>query len=143
MPPDHGPGPVGHGPGCAGGHCYYTHAFDLIEGEQNWAYMYPDAGFTTYPGLPGSGICTHSDYSHVYWLIPPRFNAKQVIDRLDILGVPLVPPEPEFLGKNPHVTDGVKLPVPRGWFREKDPEPEKGKEPKEAEKGKGIDQEGK
>src|SRR5262245_52951299 len=49
-----GPGapmPDDHGPGCAGGCCYQTMAFDLIEGPQNWAFMYPDGGFTTYPGL--------------------------------------------------------------------------------------------
>ena len=35
-------------------------AFDLIEGPQNWAYWYPHGGFTTYPGEPGSGICTNT-----------------------------------------------------------------------------------
>lgn len=82
-------------------------------GPFNDAWLRPFAGYTVYPGEPGSGFDTHSDYSHINYVVSPENNAAMVRAKLQSMGIPPVRPEPIFLGKNPHVTDNVKLPVPR------------------------------
>ena len=82
-------------------------------GPFNNVWHRPYAGYTVYPGEPGSGFTTHSDYSHIDWLVTPEDNAAMVRARLSALGIPAVRPEPIFLGKNPHAADNVKLPLPR------------------------------
>jgi hypothetical protein len=106
----------------------------LIEGPRIWAWWYPDGGFTAYPGQAGSGVQARSDYSHVNWVVPPHVNAQSVLQRLEALGVPLVPQETMYLGKNPSVNK-AKLPVPGRWARDKEPEKDKEKE-KEMDKDK-------
>ena len=75
-----------------------------------------------------------SDYSKVNWLVPPTVNAQGVLDKLRELGIPQVPPDTIYLGKNPRSADEAKLPIPKGWTpkevepKEADPkakEPEK------------------
>lgn len=100
----------------------------LYEGPRNWAWMFPDGGFTAYPGLPGSGITTGSDYSHVNWVIAPTANAQIVTQKLEELGVPLVPQETIYLGKNPKVVDKAKLPMPKNWIKDGEPEKEEKKD---------------
>lgn len=94
---------------------HYPGGPDLVEVTPNWAWIYPDGGFTAYAGLPGSGIPMRSDYSSPIWVAPPRVNAAGVIQKLDQLGVPLIAPEPVFLGKNPRAHENIKLPVPKDW----------------------------
>jgi hypothetical protein len=64
-----------------------------------------------------------------------------VFKRLREMGIPLVPPETQFLGKNPRAADGLKLPTPKGWSakeKEKEKEKDEGTEP---EKNKDKDKE--
>ena len=93
----------------------------------NRAWVYPFGGFTLYPGQAGSCVPSHSDYAKVDWTVPPTVNAQGVLDRLRALGVPQVPPDTIFLGKNPRGANDVKLPVPKGWVP-KEVEPEKPKD---------------
>ena len=79
--------------------------------NNNW--LRPYGGFTLYPGQPGSGYGSHSDYSHIDYLVTPQENANLVAAKLKAMGIPAVAPEPIFLGKNPRITDNVKLPRPR------------------------------
>jgi hypothetical protein len=131
--------------GCAGDGCppYWCDPYGclqpwpydnpLIHGPRNWSWIYPDGGFTAYPGEPGSGVWARSDYSHVNWVVSPADNAQGVLRKLDALGIPRVPQDTIYLGKNPAMVDKAKLPIPRAW----QPEPEKLKEPeKEVEKDK-------
>ena len=92
----------------------------------NRAWMYPEGGFTVYPGQPGSCVPSHSDYSKVNWTVPPTVNAQGVMDKLRALGIPQVPPDTIYLGKNPRAAENVQLPIPKGWTPRED-------EPKEAE----------
>ena len=82
-------------------------------GPFNDAWLRPYAGYTVYPGEPGSGFDTHSDYSHIDYVVTPENNAALVRSRLRAMGIPEVRPEPMFLGKNPRAADNVKLPLPR------------------------------
>jgi hypothetical protein len=99
----------------------------LYVGPRNWAWWFPHGGFTAYPGEPGSGVQARSDYSHVNWVVPPHVNAQMVLQRLEMLGVPLVPQETLYLGKNPAVNK-AKLPIPGRWAKEKEAEKDKEKE---------------
>lgn len=104
----------------------------LYEGPRNWAWWYPYGGFTAYPGEPGSGIKIGSDYSHLNWVVSPVTNAQIVTEKLQALGIPLVPQETIYLGKNPGAVNKAKLPLPKSWIKDE--------EPKEAEKkGKDLD----
>ncbi len=96
----------------------------LIDRPYNHAWTTPFGGWTLYPGQAGSGYGSHSDYSHINWLTTPEQNAGMVRGRLALLGIPAVPPEPLFLGKNPSVTDDIKLPVPRPKTKPPPPEGE-------------------
>ncbi|MBY0232535.1 MAG: hypothetical protein K2W96_24920 [Gemmataceae bacterium] len=82
-------------------------------GPFNNVWHRPEGGWTLYPGEPGSGFASHSEYSHIDWLVTPEDNAALVRARLRALGIPAVRPEPIFLGRNPRAADGVKLPIPR------------------------------
>lgn len=113
-------GPAGCGIGAVGGGDYRYAGYGF-----NNAWLYPDGGFTLYPGQPGSCVPSHSDYSKVNWVVPPTTNAQAVLDKLRELGVPQVPPDTIYLGKNPNAGD-AKLPIPKGWTP-------KEVEPKEAE----------
>lgn len=99
----------------------------LITGPRNWSWLYPDGGFTAYLGLPGSGVKARSDYSHVNWVQSPHANAQGVLQKLDALGIPRVPQDTTYLGKNPAMVEKAKLPVPKAW------------QPKEPEKDKAIE----
>lgn len=105
---------------CPGGGCGRSVApgpgpESFIEIPFNYSWLTPHGGFVTYPGQPGSGFATQSDYAHLSWLVPPAENAAHVREKLRAMGVPLVRPEPQFLGRNPRITDGVKLrqPLPK------------------------------
>jgi hypothetical protein len=112
---------------------------DLYDGPRNWAWWYPHGGFTAYPGQAGSGIKTGSDYSHVNWVTAPASNAQLVTEKLQSLGIPLVPQETTYLGKNPAAVNKAKLPQPKSWIKDVEPvEPEKEKG-KEIEKDKAKD----
>jgi hypothetical protein len=129
-------GPGGCGVGGVGFSDYEDGGFGF-----NRAWVYPNGGYTVYPGQPGSCVPSHSDYSKVNWLVPPTINAQGVLDKLRELGIPQVPPDTIYLGKNPRAAEDAKLPIPKGWTpkevepKEADPkakEPEKLKEkPKE------------
>jgi hypothetical protein len=103
----------------------------LMRLPQNWAWIFPSGGFTAYLGTPGSGVQANSDYSHIHWVVSPQQTAQNVQQKLDALGIPRVPQDTIFLGKNPGTVDKAKLPIPRKWVA-----PE---ENKEAEKEKGKD----
>lgn len=95
----------------------------------NNAWLYPEGGFTVYPGEPGSCVPSHSDYSKVYWVVPPTANAQAVLNKLQQLGIPQVPPDTIYLGKSPNAGE-AKLPLPKGWTpKEVEPEKAKDKEP--------------
>jgi hypothetical protein len=80
----------------------------------NWAWFFPYGGVTLYPGQPGSGYAARSDYSCINWIGTPEQNAAMVRGRLRAMGIPEVPPEPLYWGKNPTVTDSIdRLPLPR------------------------------
>ena len=81
----------------------------------NWAWLYPNGGFTLYPGEPGSCVPSHSDYSKVHWTVPPTASAQGTLDKLRELGIPQVPPDTIYLGKNPYAAGDAKLPLPKGW----------------------------
>ena len=99
----------------------------------NRAWVYPLGGYTLYPGQAGSCVPSHSDYSKVNWTVPPTANAQAVLDKLRALGIPQVPPDTIFLGKNPRAAENAQLPTPKGWVPRED-------EPKEAEpKNKDLD----
>jgi hypothetical protein len=85
----------------------------LIFPPPNRANYYPDGGFTFYDGEMCSCLQAHSNYSRVDWITPPAVSARMVLEKLHELNIPLVSPEPQFLGRNPRIADGVKLPVPR------------------------------
>ncbi len=108
----------------------------LISTPRNWSWMYPDGGFTLYPGQAGSGIQARSDYSHINWVQPPHANAQAVVQKLDALGIPRVPQDTTYLGKNPAQVDKAKLPIPKAWQREPEKEIEKGKEVEKGKDGK-------
>src|SRR5262245_39379000 len=110
--------------------CLHPWPYDnpLIDGPRNWAWIFPDGGFTAYLGEPGSGVQARSDYSHVNWVVHPTVNAAGVVRKLDALGIPRVPQDTIYLGKNPAQVDRAKLPLPRAWLprdEEKPKEPEK------------------
>ena len=123
-------GPAGCGVGSVGFDDYGYGGYG-----SNWAWIYPDGGFTLYPGQAGSCVPSHSDYSKVHWTVPPTANAQATLNKLQQLGIPQVPPETIYLGKNPHATGDAKLPLPKGWTqkevepleapKEKEKEPEK------------------
>jgi hypothetical protein len=92
----------------------------LYDGPRNWTWWFPDGGFTAYPGEPGSGIVAGSDYSHINWVISPTATAQLVRQKLDALGIPPVPQETLFLGKNPAAVDKAKLPLPKSWMVDPD-----------------------
>jgi hypothetical protein len=45
--------------------------------------------------------------------MPPASTAQTVLNKLKEMNIPLVDPEPMFLGKNPRIADNVRLPVPK------------------------------
>jgi hypothetical protein len=92
----------------------YPSGAALQEIGPNWAWFFPYGGVTLYPGEPGSGYAARSDYSCINWIVTPEQNANMVRGRLRSMGIPDVPPEPLFWGKNPSVTDSIQaLPRPR------------------------------
>jgi hypothetical protein len=110
---------------------------ELIAIPFNNANHYPYGGWTLYPGQAGSGVPSASGYSHVNALVPPVVSARGVLATLQRMGVPIVPPEPVFLGKNPCVANNVKLPVPKAWReppKEQPREELKDNQPKKMEK---------
>jgi hypothetical protein len=123
-------GPAGCGVGGVGGVGYGDHGY--VGYGFNQAWVYPNGGYTLYPGEPGTCVPSHSDYSKIQWVVPPTVNAQGVLDRLRILGIPQVPPDTIYLGKNPRAVEDAKLPIPKGWtpkeVEPKEAEP-KGKEP--------------
>ena len=121
-------GPAGCGGGGVGFSDFGYEGFGF-----NRAWVYPEGGYTVYPGQPGSCFPSHSDYSKVNWTVPPTVNAQGVLNKLRSLGIPQVPPDTIYLGKNPRAADNVQLPTPKGWIPRED-------EPKEAEpKNKELD----
>lgn len=99
----------------------------------------PMGGYTLYAGEAGSGASAGSDYSHINYPVPPAIAAQQVQARLREMGIPPVPPETQFLNKNPRAADNLKLPTPKGWVpKEKDKEPD---DPEEKAKDKDKDKE--
>jgi hypothetical protein len=79
----------------------------------NDANLYPDGGFTAYPGEAGTEQTPVSNYSPIAYTMPPQGSAQSVRNRLQALGIPLVNPAPQFLGVNPRATEGLILPQPR------------------------------
>jgi len=118
--PGGGCGPLGRLLAPRGGAIDGAGPVEVIDVTFNFAWLTPHGGYTTYPGLPGSGYGTHSDYSQHNWLVSPEENAAMVRNRLRELGIPPVPPEPVFLGKNPRAADNIKLPLPRVKEKDKD-----------------------
>ncbi len=96
---------------------------EVIDTPFNYSWLTPHGGYVTYPGLPGSGFGSVTDYSQHSWVVPPEASANAVREKLRAMGIPLVPPETIFLGKNPRAADNLKLPIPRP--KEKDKEDEK------------------
>jgi hypothetical protein len=125
------------GNGCSGPVGFDWDPFALMEVAPNWANYFPQGGWTLYYGEPGSGVPSWSSYSQINGLVPPAVNAQGVLDRLKMMGIPIIPPEPQFLGKNPRVADKIILPTPKAW---KKPEEEKADEPKKEEPPKKIDE---
>jgi hypothetical protein len=91
-------------------------AYYLIAFPHPQANLFPSGGWTLYPGEAGSGVPSHSHYSHVFGIVPPAVAANGVLLRLQQLGVPIKAPEPQFLGRNPAAADNVIPPTPRGWL---------------------------
>ncbi|MFQ3651522.1 MAG: hypothetical protein SNJ75_14440 [Gemmataceae bacterium] len=115
-----------HSPNAQG--LLYPSGDALLDVSPNWAWLFPDGGVTLYPGQPGSGYAARSDYSCIHWLVPPQQNAMLVKSRLAAMGIPEVPPEPLYWGKNPTITDSIdRLPLPRPRLPE--PPQEESKEP--------------
>jgi hypothetical protein len=94
------------------------------------ARIFPSGGYTAYP--PRGVDCRNdfSPYRQVYWLVAPPVTAQVTQSRLQNLGIPLVTPDPEYLGKNPQAE---KAPLPRPRAPEGKPEKEE-KNPEEKEK---------
>jgi hypothetical protein len=88
-------------------------AWTFIEVAPNLANVYPDGGFTAYDGMWGTGFQARSNYAPVNWIVPPAASAQMVLNKLKEMNIPLVSPEPMFLGKNPRIADNVRLPTPR------------------------------
>ena len=82
-------------------------AYALIERPHPQANLFPQGGWTLYPGEAGSGVPSHSHYSHVFGVVPPAVAANQVLHKLHLLHVPIKPPEPQFLGRNPAHAQGL------------------------------------
>jgi hypothetical protein len=102
---------------CCGPNSYgWMPAYYLIEFPHPQANLFPSGGWTLYPGEAGSGVPSHSHYSHVFGIVPPAVAANGVLLRLQQLGVPIKAPEPQFLGRNPAAADNVIPPTPRGWL---------------------------
>jgi hypothetical protein len=122
-------GPAGCGVGVVG---VADYGYGDYGYGSNWAWIYPDGGFTLYPGQAGSCVPSHSDYSKVNWLVPPTASAQAVLNKLQQLGIPQVPPETIYLGKNPNAGE-AKLPLPKGWTQ-KEVEPKEAAKDKDPEK---------
>ena len=120
------------GPGGCGGGGVGIGDYDYEGIGFNRVWVYPDGGYTLYPGQSGSCVPSHSDYSKVNWTAPPTANAQRVLDKLRDLGIPQVPPETIYLGKNPNAANDLKLPLPKGWTPRED-EPKEADKPKEKE----------
>jgi hypothetical protein len=88
-------------------------AWTFIDREPNRANIYPDGPITAFAGEWATGFQAHSNYSPINWYLPPAANAQAVLDKLKEMNIPLVSPEPMFLGKNPRIAENVKLPTPR------------------------------
>jgi hypothetical protein len=88
-------------------------AWAFIEVAPNRANVYPIGGFTAYDGMWATGFQAHSNYSPINWVVPPAANAQAVLLKLQQMNIPLVAPEPMFLGKNPRIADNVLLPPAR------------------------------
>jgi hypothetical protein len=54
-----------------------------------------------------------------------------VLIKLANMGIPIIPPEPEFLHRNPVAPEGVYLPVPKPWLKRDDEKNEKKPESKD------------
>jgi hypothetical protein len=108
---------------------YPTLAWELYDVPANWAYWYPDGGYTLYPGEAGSGGSAASDYSAPAWVLPPNVHAQSVLHKMQQLGIPNLPPETLYLHRNPRIADGLKLPTPKDWV----PKDEKSLPPPKAE----------
>jgi hypothetical protein len=134
--------------------CFYfgdMPAYALIERPHPQENLFPSGGWTLYPGEAGSLVPSMSHYSHVYGVLPPAVAAQDVLNKLQMMGVPIKAPEPQFLGRNPAIADNVVPPTPRSWLpkdeeKEKEPNgnnaPAPGPRPqmKEKEKNERLDQ---
>jgi hypothetical protein len=112
-------------------------AWDPVTHFPDAVRIFPYGGYTAY--VP-RGIDCHGDFSpyhQIYYLAPPAATAQCALKRLTALGIPLVPCEPEFLGRNPH-TDRYALPAPRKP-EEKTEEEKKADEDKKKEEAKPED----
>lgn len=118
---DPGPG-GGHGPFTSYGGIY--EAIALIERPHPQVGLFPNLGWTLYPGQASSGVPSFSNYSHVNGVAPPDFYAQAVIEKLQQLGISRHPPDTKFLHKNPAIGDNLTLPTPRAWVPKLDEEKE-------------------
>jgi hypothetical protein len=129
----------GYGYGC--GSYGWMPAYALIEFPHPQENLFPHGGWTLYPGEAGSGVPSHSHYSHVYGLVPPAVAANQVLEKLQLMRIPIKPPEPQFLGRNPAAADNVIPPTPKAWLPKDEEKDKNGNEeplprPKDKEKEK-------
>jgi hypothetical protein len=129
------PGPIhGHtpfvdtGPAYGYGHDYFTlyggvyEAIALIERPHPQANLFPNMGWTLYPGQAGSGVPSMSSYSHINGVLPPSVYVLGVMEKLHHLGIARHPPDTKFLHKNPAIGDNLNLPTPKAWVPKLDEE---------------------
>src|SRR5262245_26197717 len=115
-------------------------AIALIEFPHPQENLFPYGGWTLYPGEAGSGVPSLSHYSHISGVVPPAVAAAGVLEKLKQMGVPIHPPAPQFLGRNPAIADGLKLPTPKSWLPKDDDKDKKdGDDPKDKDKKKDKD----
>ncbi len=122
------PGAFGHFDPCV------PNPFDFITPFPDPVRIFPAYGYTAYPprGVDCRGDFT--PYRQVDWMTPPSDTAQIVLQRLHNLGVPLVTPEPEFLGKNPRA-EPATLPTPSTEETKPDEKGEKGEKGEKKDKG--------
>jgi hypothetical protein len=79
----------------------------------NVVRIFPRGGYTAYPPRGVDYFGDFTPYRQIFYPGPPAQTAQNVQTRLLALGIPLVPPEPEFLGKNPAAEKIVLPPIPK------------------------------
>jgi hypothetical protein len=100
-------------------------AIALIDRPHPQENLFPHGGWTLYPGEAGSGVPSCSNYSYFTGLVQPAVAAAHVLEKLGHMRIPIKPPAPQFLGRNPAIADNVDLPTPRGWLPKDDDKEEK------------------